>query len=200
VAAKATVQKVAVTCGMTIQSVSQVAVGGNSIFVAHERHVWRGQLLRHASGGHEIRLADSVNLAVEVKDVAANLETVVLLLRNNKLAIMGNNLVLLQELSVSLGGRRIAVDSNKNIYVSCGAHIVVIESSGATKTLLQPLPPDDATLRDGPAHSATSGVVSAIACRHNGVEFLDGSAGALRFLCHGSAVIEYIRLGGRLDI
>ena len=49
-----------------------------------------------------------------------------------------------------------------------------------------------ATICDDVAFDATSGSVSSIATTGNGVEFLDGGACTLRFVCFGHATLAYI--------
>ena len=82
------------------------------------------------------------------------------------------------------------------IYVARGAYIdqlLFIDVAAAVVTTLLKPAPENSILVDDLATTATSGNIIAITCIGNSVQFLDGAAKALRFLCFGSSLMAYIK-------
>ena len=86
--------------------------------------------------------------------------------------------------------------TSTKLYVFRGPHVdqvnIALGAPTTVTTLLQNGAAGKAVI-DDTADQATSGTIVAITCVANSVQFLDGAANALRFLCFGSSVLHYIK-------
>ena len=189
---------VVVTCGVkALRFVTALAALGSRVALAvQQRTVYVGTLedksleLRTSSGS-------AVRLQANILDLAVAAQHIYALLHGGRVVQLDTSAQHQHhEFYCHANARRIAITADYQLLVARQHHIDAVQLAAAPGMAavqwLRPASQGD-KLTDDIVSKATSGSVITIATSGNCIEFLDGAASALRFICRGSAMLAYIR-------